>query len=438
MTTASAQIAPPTDEGAGVSAPRARLATTIGAHSVVDAFSFTVIPLMPLLREHLDLTLTQGAVVLAAGGISSGLIQPLVAWLGDKHDTRIIGTLGFLVAVLAIGSIGHAHTYAQLLMIQIVGTAGVGAFHPTAAAIVGQLSGSRRSLGLATFFLFGMLGGIAGNIGWPYFVSHFAGNGATPDVDLGLRSIGWLIPPALLAVAAVAWATHRAPHRAHNAHDSHASLPSSERLVRWTAVGVLYVTNCIRFTVNMALVQLFIAWAERLTLARAGTIEMTDALSVRASEINGPIQAAMQLGMGFFALAAGFLIRTKHEKLSLVLIPLLGSLAVVAFPYADDAPAMAVTLAVVLGVLCGIGFGGVIPLTIALAQRLLPHRTGLASGLMLGGAWAMAATGPLLGKAFHDWLGLDRAFVAVALLLAMAGLIALAIPNKLIHAVADR
>lgn len=438
MTTATATTTTTEEAAETVSAPRTRLATTIGAHSVVDAFSFTVIPLMPLLREHLDLSLTQGAVVLAAGGISSGLIQPLVAWLGDKHDTRLIGTLGFLVAVLAIGSVGHAHTFAQLLAIQIVGTAGIGAFHPTAAAMVGQLSGSRRSLGLATFFLFGMLGGIAGNIGWPYYVSYFAGNGGSPDIDLGLRAIGWMIIPGLLAVCAVAWATHRAPHRAHDAHASHSSLPPSERIGRWTAVWLLYVTNCIRFTVNMALVQLFIAWAERFTLTRAGATEMTDALSVQASGVNGPIQGAMQLGMGFFALAAGFLIRTKHEKLSLVLIPLFGSVAIVAFPYADNAPAFAFALAVALGVCCGIGFGGVIPLTIALAQRLLPHRTGLASGLMLGGAWAVAASGPLLGKAFHDWLGLDRAFVAVALLLALASLIALAIPNRLIHAVADR
>ncbi|QKK09837.1 MAG: hypothetical protein HND58_17880 [Planctomycetota bacterium] len=75
------------------------------------------------------------------------------------------------------------------------------------------------------------------------------------------------------------------------------------------------------------------------------------------------------------------------------------------------------------------------PVTIALAQRLLPHRTALASGLMLGGAWGIAAIGPPIAQLLINTLGLTPAFAITAALLAVAGLMSLALPSKLLSRV---
>ena len=95
--------------------------------------------------------------------------------------------------------------------------------------------------------------------------------------------------------------------------------------------------------------------------------------------------------------------------------------------------ALAVPLVFVLTVLAGIGFGGVLPVTIALSQRLLPHRTSLASGLMMGGAWAVGSGGPPLAERLTVWIGLDGAFLVMGGLLLVAGVIAVAIPGWLIR-----
>ena len=63
---------------------------------------------------------------------------------------------------------------------------------------------------------------------------------------------------AVAGVAALIWAIRSIPHRAHDGHERHMTLSSEERTARWCAVGVLYVSNALRFIVNIALVKLFV------------------------------------------------------------------------------------------------------------------------------------------------------------------------------------
>jgi MFS family permease len=89
------------------------------------------------------------------------------------------------------------------------------------------------------------------------------------------------------------------------------------------------------------------------------------------------------------------------------------------------------------------GFSAVIPTTISIAQRLLPGRTGLASGLMLGTAWSVSAVAPALAQLFFGGVNLanapelqswriDIAFVGFASLLIISALLTWAIPSDLL------
>lgn len=403
---------------------RTRFGTVIATHSIVDYFSFTIIPLLTVLEGRLDLSPNQGALLLALGSICSGVVQPLVAILSDRHDSRLVGVFGFLAAVLAIGSLGFVQTYPQLLLVQAIGTAGIGAFHPVGAASAGQLAGSKRSLGVSIFFVAGMLGGFAGNSISPFYVDQF-----------GVRALAWLIIPGVLAVGAMAWAVARVPHRHRDAHDTHRALPPEVRKLRWRAVWLLFAGNAIRFTVNMALVTLLVRWAELQAMSRAGVAALDPAVRANASMINGPLQAAMQVGMAAGGLALGAMLAPKHQRTGLILVPCIGIAAIALFPFIDDVatgPAL-LALAWTVAVLTGIGYGGLVPVTISLAQRLLPHRTSLASGLMMGGAWSIAAIGPPLAQLAVDHLGLAAAFGLVALLLAVSIALAIALPRGLIR-----
>ena len=254
-----------------------------------------------------------------------------------------------------------------------------------------------------------------------------------PDVGYGLRSLAWMIVPGMVAVAALAWAIHSVPHRHHSAHETHNSLTREEKRARWHAVWILYVANMLRFSVNMALVYLFAQWAERHVLTRNGAASMTDALGLEASALNGPLQGMMQVGMGGGGILLGIFLGVRHEKAAFVWFPLLGAVAIAVVPWAGSVEGVGVGLVFALGVLSGVGFGSVIPVSMSLAQRLLPHRTSLASGLMLGGAWTFAFIGPKWAQVVQDWAGLDMAFFVTAGALVVAGGIAALLPGALIR-----
>ncbi len=466
-TTATTHYDRSNSDVASVSRPVARAAVAIGTHFMVDVFSFVGVSLLPLFAVTLHLRTEQKALLLGLGSLCSGAVQPLVAWASDRYDSRAIGTAGMLVAVVCISALGLARDFPMLALLYALGAAGVGAFHPPAAAAVGRLGASRRSRYVAFFFLAGMIGGMVGNIAIPRFVAVMTPvteHGPAPEV--GLRSLLWFMPIGLLGAYFLARSIHGVGHRHHAAAQGHASWDRAQRRRRWGAVFVLYLTNMLRFSVNMALVYLLVEWTDHVVLRRGGATAMTDALGIQASQLNGIMQASMQVGMGAMGIALGLMLAARFEKLAFVALPMLGSVALFMIPRAETmAPGMTVPVAIAATILTGVGFGAVIPVSISLAQRLLPHRTSLASGLMLGGAWMLAFCGPILAELIHkglgekpdapgilldllhalpeplgrpliEGMGLTAAFTATAIALFFAGAIALLLPHDLILSVA--
>lgn len=408
--------------------PKGKLAAIVLSHAVVDFFSALIIPLLSVLEGRAQMSPGEGAMLVAVGSLSSGVIQPVVAIVGDKRDTRVLGTIGLLVAAVAIGLIGYADNFWKLAAIQIIGSAGIGAFHPPAAAVMGHLAGKNRAVAVSVFFAAGILGGSIGAVSAPLWASAY-----------GLKTFVWGILPAIVVAVILAWATHGSAHRHADAHTSHRALPKKERAARWNAVWVLYAVNAMRFTVNMAMVQLLVRWSELYTLAQHGvqgaitpTMKaalLTPELRLASSGVNGPLQAAMGLGMGVFGLAIGWLVPHNRARLAMIATPCLGALAVIALPHMS-----AMWSAFVLSVVVGGAYAGTMPLSIAAAQRLLPHRTTLASGLMMGGSWSLAFVGPPLAQWIYAGTNGSLATVGVvfAAMLVVSGLLILLIPRRLL------
>jgi len=415
---------------------RTRFNLTVFTHAVVDFFSFVGVSLLPLIATRLDLDNREKAIILGIGPVASGGIQPAVAWVSDKLNSRLPGILGMLLAVVCVSLLGYAENFAQLAALTAMGTMGIGAFHPPAAAACGQLS-RKRSLGMAVFFLAGMLGGMAGNIFAPQYVDIMSTSNVEGqrirDAQAGLHALVWFIPPGLVFTGVLFWAISAIHHRAHDAHERHGSLPEKERKRRWRAVWLLYVGNIVRFTSNNALIYLLVRFTEIHAARVAEPGATADKLGTLASEYNGPIQAAQQLGMGGFGLVLGATLTPRLEKPLLIGMPLLGAIAIAGVPFAADAPAeYSYWAALGLSVLAGMGFGSMIPVTMGIAQRLLPHRTSLASGLMLGGAWCFAFVGPLTVERLEEAFSLRAGHMATAGFLLLASVAAALLPGKLL------
>lgn len=407
-------------------APRVRsrlIATTI-AHTAVDMFSFVIIPLMTVLKGKVDITNREAATLIAIASVTSGLIQPIVAWLSDRLNSRALGTLGFLFLVIAVGLVGYAQSYTTLIILTVLSAAGSGAFHPVAAAAMGQLSGPHRSFGLSVFYCAGMAGGVIGNIMSPLYVKHF-GDGVAVD---GLFALVWLIPPGVIMVALLVWAIHGVSHRHAGAHAQHAALEHRERLRRWRVVGMLYLSNVIRFGVDTAAIVLVIRWTESLALAKLNLTSLTEVARTSAAQMNGPLQAAKQIGMGAGSLFIGWMIRRggAGERRAMIVVPLFAAATLPLIPHTDA------SFGFIVMVIAGLGYGSMVAPTIGMAQRLLPHRTGLASALMMGGAWCLASIFAPIADAAANLLGLNWTFAILGACCLLSAALAASLPADLL------
>ena len=118
-----------------------------------------------------------------------GIPQAIAEWMISQG----LGTIGFLMGVVAVGLVGDVESYRMLVVAQIIASIGLGAFHPVAAAAMGQLSASNRAFGISLFYLAGMIGGISGHVVSPVYVKAF-GHGVAVD---GLHALAWLILPGV-------------------------------------------------------------------------------------------------------------------------------------------------------------------------------------------------------------------------------------------------
>lgn len=395
-----------------------RIGALLTTHTLVDVYAAVMPPILAIMETRLALTRQQTAWLLGIASVASGLSQPIAAWLSDRLDTRVFGPIGLLLGAVSICMIGSATTYAELVMLFAVGMIGVGMYHPVGASSTGQLSERRawpgRSLGMSMFFVAGMVGGVIGSYGSPRIVS----------LDGGFELLRWFMVPGVIGAMILLVAIRRVPHR----HDDHREIrfDAAELRSRWLMMALLYIANALRFTVNMTLYYLLVRWATAIYASRHPDWS-EEAISNAAAAMNGTLNACVIVGMAIGGMTAGSLIRPGREKWPLVLQPLVFAPFVALYPLANAAGGH------VLAVLGGIGFAAMIPVSLSLGQRLLPHRTSLSSGLLLGGAWTLAVFGPPGAEACLTRLGLSlgQTFGLVALLMALSGVVLLPLRSKL-------
>ncbi|MBL8745587.1 MAG: MFS transporter [Phycisphaerae bacterium] len=402
------------------------------SHTVIDIFPVFIASLAVTLNDTLKLTPAQYAAMFAIGPIVSGLPQAFFAWATDKYDTRFCAWFGLALGSACLCSIGFAETFWQLILLQIVGMTGTGMYHPIGAALAGQLAQRAlrhgRSWGVSIFYSAGMIGGITG----PIICTRMT-------AEWGMRSLAWLILPSVMFAWILMRVTSTAPHRQDGHHAIHRALPDDERRARWRAIWILFTANIMRFVVNTGIMVLFGYWA-RARFPGDGNV-------TSATNLTGNLVSALSVGMMIFGLLGGRLIRPGRERGPMIWLSLIGAVPVglIAFlgdrfgPWAGYAAAAA----------SAVGFAATIPCTISLAQRLLPARTGLASGLMLGTSWSVACVAPwyakfLLGGVGPDQVNtlppwrIDAAFAGFAVLLLIAAALTLLLPKPLLRHVAQQ
>jgi FSR family fosmidomycin resistance protein-like MFS transporter len=378
------------------------IALSLG-HLFVDSLGTLMPASLGLIEVRAGLTPVQSAWLLGMGSLTSGLAQPLCAVISDRLHTRALSALGIILSGVGFALLGFAHNSVALGITYMVGMIGNGMFHPIAATTVAQMYRERRNSAASIHFVAGMVGGVLGAMIFPRWLSTSAGFAALPYIA---------IPAILLGLIVLRCQSQLPAPPIHN----HQTLDLAVIKKNWKSVWYLYVSSALRYCVNTALVYLYVRWAEFKFTPLEGSPEIAK-IAKSAAPVVGNLNAAMIFGMAIGGILAGRFVKPNRERWPMIWVPVVFAPVVALFPY------MTIQVSYIFAALAGIGFSSMIPISIALAQHLLPHRAYLASSLMMGGAWTVATVGPRFAELGVNHLGLNTTFLLTGAVLAVSGFV---------------
>ncbi len=347
------------------------------AHAVNDGYLDTVPPLWPRYMQVMGLSKTLVGLLSSALWISCNAAQPFLGLVLDRYRYRGVAAIGLAIALMGVAAAGTAATLPQLLAALVLMGFGTALYHPSALAWVGQAAAARRATALSIFAFTGSMGFALGAIVGPLLYRWREFFGLTIAAFLAL-------PVALMVLVA----ERRQPKPGHRplstvARSALASLP---------LVGPVLAVAVIR----SGCFDIFSTYLPILSSERG--------LSLIAG---GAILTIFLMLSAVGSLAGGALAdRIGRKPVTIATLLAAGPLLALA-PVLSGWPALALLFA------GGLAIRASESATMALCQELMPDVLSTASGLMIGGAWALAAM-------FIPAAGLiaDRSSLTVALCIA--------------------
>ena len=365
------------------------------AHFCVDSYATMLAPILPLVIERMGLSLASAGIL---GTIVSvcNLSQPLLGIWADHMRRRwlIIGGVG--LATLFTPLMGIAPNYWVLVTVLCLGGFGVAAFHPQSFSLAGELSGSRRSFGLA-LFVFGGTMGLGITPLWVPFFAERVGLGWLPVVS---------IPGLLFLLLVLRFVPLDNPHAATADKPDRATgfNGAARPLALITAVVILRSVTALGFAFFLVVL---LSRERGLSLVESG-------VPLAAYNISGVVGAL------FF----GYLGDRVNARPLIVGSLVFSVPALLAFLQIEG-PLSYIPLALGGGLVLASN-----SILDALAQELVPQRSGLASSLPLGFSWGLASLS--LGPVgwFADTYGVTETLRWLALLPLVTATVALFLPAR--------
>ncbi len=357
-------------------------------HFAVDSLNGLVAVLLAALSTPLALTNTLIGLVSTLNLLAGALPQPIFGWLADRFGTKWTTACGVLwMAVLF--TLVPLLPGRWVLAVLILAGLGSAAFHPSGASKASEDGNRFLQGGAATatalFFLFGQAGGAVGP----------ALGGLLID-RLGLMGILTLTLLSVLVsvVGASLSASKRGPKPEQHSFPD-AGEPSSHRDRNLTGFLLILSLAALRY------------WAQLST--QTFTPKLFKDLGYTPTSF-GSIAAMFMVGAVAGGMLGGVLGDRWGNRRTVVLSFALGVIPFYLFPAARGISLLG------LIALAGVFNGAPHSILVTMAQRALPSRAGLASGMTLGFMFASGAVGVFLSGMLGDKIGLARVLQANSLL----------------------
>ncbi len=339
--------------------------------------------------------------ILMMANFTSSVLQPLFGFYSDKKTKAVLLPIGLLSAGIGFSLLSISSNYIVVLFLVVISGLGIAAYHPEGYKTAHFFTGDKSVTGMSIFSVGGNLGFSLGPLFAIYIIKY-----------LGFSSLPVIVVPSLLCTAIIlsyktTIAIPRAAHAENQKDVSKTSLSAYVSLFvvimivvmrSWTQMGLLtyipfYYINHLKgdplFAGNLVFVY--------LACGAAGTL------------IGAPF--ADKWGHKRFLRLSMFL---ATITLPMIFIPFVQKTYLIFF---------------VLG-LQGMLLISTFSVTIVMAQKLLPNKLGVASGLMTGFAIGTGGIGVTLLGLVADNFGVPVALESIMILPLVGFILSLIVKYK--------
>lgn len=160
-----------------------------GAHFINDIYTGFLNPIMPFIAEQVKITMPVATIILSLSHIFSSLLQPYFGFFADKMKKRAMIFWGLLsTAVFISFAPGMKNLYLLILFIAL-GSLGSSLYHPQALGLVPKFTTSNIAKTMGVFIAMGTLGFSMGPLFSSLIAQYF---GLTKIAFLSLIGIIWV------------------------------------------------------------------------------------------------------------------------------------------------------------------------------------------------------------------------------------------------------
>lgn len=370
------------------------LAVLMLGHFSNDMLGGVLPILFPLMKLQYGLTNAQLGLVTLAFTAMSSLTQPIFGYFSDTYGRRWFVPITLVWGACFASAYGFATGFGVFIILAGLAGIGSGAFHPLGASNAAIVSSDEHRNAAMSWY------SVAGGVG--YGLGPLVG--AALLAVFGAHGTVWLLIPGFTA-AALIWSQMHVVERAREARA--AVNRALDAKPAWGVVTRIILVAMTRSWVFLSVLQLSPIWYAELGFDRAfyGTLATVIIFAGAVGTLIG----------GNFADRFG----QRRIIASSLLLTIPALLLYAAFPGPQ---------ALILGAIFGFFCDASISVTLVMAQKLVPGRVGIASGVILGLGFVTGGIGvPVTGR-LADLFGMQLALSSLVVMLVAGTLLTLTLP----------
>ena len=127
-------------------------------HMINDIYTGVLNPIMPFIAEQINITMPVATIILSCSHIFSSLLQPIFGFFADKIRKRALIFWGLIFTAVFISNAPNAESIFSMVLFIVFGSLGSSFFHPQALGLVLKFSTSNIAKNMGIFLALGTLG----------------------------------------------------------------------------------------------------------------------------------------------------------------------------------------------------------------------------------------------------------------------------------------